>query len=79
MIPKTVEQMMGEMTDPKSVERNTRYQNARDAVAWAWKIAQEKIEKIEDMPMVADAIAIAIEDDLNKTLDVLKETNDGRN
>ena len=82
---KSIEQLMGDLQDPEMQEKSARYQNARDAVAWAYKMAQDKIDIKSASTLEGTAINIVtlarhlmvdIENDLNKTLDVLKEKNE---
>ncbi len=81
MPPKTIEAMMGEMTDPGTIEMNAKYQNARDAVAWAWKIAQDfagENAPPASIAAFASALIPSIEADLNKTLEILREGSSGK-
>ena len=77
---KTIEEMMSEMTNPVSVELQTRYQNARDAVSWAYKMAQERIVGLptpegysKAVSFIARELTPLIEADLNATLSRLNE------
>ncbi len=88
MALKSLEAMMGEMTDPGTIELNARYQNARDSVAWAWKIAENiatehvKSAKVAPstgelcggMEILAQTLIPTIEKHLNRTLEVLNES-----
>jgi hypothetical protein len=49
-----MEQMIEQMRDPSHIIQEAKYQNARDAVAWAWKIAQDKASNYQQMPKDAD-------------------------
>lgn len=80
---KSLEKMMEGLTDPGTVEQNARYQNARDAVSWAWRIAQDKMPILEGKPyseyttglaIIAYNLIPVIEKDLNRTLEILGET-----
>lgn len=78
--PKTIEAMMADMTDPGTIELNAKYQNARDAVSWAWRIAQDLAVAnkgegytVESMSEFVDELIPKIEANLNNTLEVLRE------
>ena len=73
---KTMADIIDNMNSPEVAEKNARYQNARDAVAWAYKMAQELAHEdtsTADIVMFARSLIDPIEEDLNKTLDVLKD------
>ena len=53
---KTMEQMIGEMRSPEHMIREAKYQNARDAVAWAYKIAQDKVSSYSPSVEGADGV-----------------------
>ncbi len=85
MPPKTIQDMMGEMTDPATIEMNAKYQNARDAVSWAYKMTVDIFSLPGTITLAAPSIAAyareltpLIEADLNKTLEVLREGSGGK-
>lgn len=71
---KSLEKMMEDLNDPGTVELNARYQNARDAVSWAYKMAQDMGGDTVNIIANARGLIPSIENDLNKTLEVLDGT-----
>lgn len=80
---KSMAQMMDELQDPIAQDKMARYQNARDAVSWAYKMAQEEAIKskwdaadlyTEYVTQIARKLMPQIQADLNRTLEVLNES-----
>ena len=75
---KSLESMMEGLVSPEGIELNTKYQNARDAVSWGYRFAQERLVGASVAGGYSQAVvALArelipkIEYDLNLTLHVL--------
>ena len=72
MNPRTFEDLM----NPKQMEIQARYENARLGVNMGWTIASKKTENKEDMAILAGWLAKRIENDFNSALAIL-EVKDG--
>lgn len=74
MREKTLEEYMEEANYPETIEKNARYHNARDAVSWAYKMAEKDSATPQSIVEFARVLIPQIEADLNRTLEVLNGT-----